>query len=255
MIKLKNILLEANKIATGTAFTLSSTDPYEYKNLDGTWYTKLKSKDSWLNMKSSLSTANYNNAIKLLIKKSSGVTIDKAIEKKKDDQKPTTKSDKSAASISIIIGDSQAPWVFKNLNPKTVQLIDELQEGGKGVGWLRDQVAAYPVSPKVKNVVLCIGTNGGYSSKGSAEAGLFTALRKTFPNAKIYAVQGSWGWGGVSKYTEKQVRSYYINQYQNRGAILIEPPIGDGKKNGERSDPHGPRIAYEQIGLSLIKLL
>ena len=249
MIKLKNILLEANKIANGTAFTLSSTDPYEYKNLDGTWYTKLKSKDSWLNMKSSLSTANYNDAIKLLIKKSSGVTIDKPVEKKKDDQKPTTKSDKSAASISIIIGDSQTPYVSRNSSK--VQLVDELQEGSKGVGWLRDQVAAYPVSPKVKNVVLCIGTNGGYHSKGSAEAGLFTALRKTFPNAKIYAVQGSWGWGGVSKYTEKQVRSYYINQYQNRGAILIEPPIGDGKKNGDRSDPHGPRTAYEQIGAAI----
>ena len=249
MIKLKNILLEANKIANGTAFTLSSTDPYEYKNLDGTWYTKLKSKDSWLNMKSSLSTANYNDAIKLLIKKSSGVTIDKPVEKKKDDQKPTTKSDKSAESISIIIGDSQTPYVSRNSSK--VQLVDELQEGSKGVGWLRDQVAAYPVSPKVKNVVLCIGTNGGYSSKGSAEAGLFTALRKTFPNAKIYAVQGSWGWGGVSKYTEKQVRSYYINQYQNRGAILIEPPIGDGKKNGDRSDPHGPRTAYEQIGAAI----
>ena len=249
MIKLKNILLEANKIPIGTTFTLSSTDPYEYKNLDGTWYTKLKSKDSWINMKSSLSTANYNDAIKLLIKKSSGVTIDKPVEKKKDDQKPTTKSDKSAASISIIIGDSQTPYVSRNSSK--VQLVDELQEGSKGVGWLRDQVAAYPVSPKVKNVVLCIGTNGGYSSKGSSEAGLFTALRKTFPNAKIYAVQGSWGWGGVSKYTEKQVRSYYINQYQNRGAILIEPPIGDGKKNGDRSDPHGPRTAYEQIGAAI----
>ena len=244
MIKLKNILLEANKIANGTAFTLSSTDPYEYKNLDGTWYTKLKSKDSWLNMKSSLSTANYNDAIKLLIKKSSGITIDKPVEKKKDDQKPTTKSDKSATSTNIIIGDSQTGLVSRNSSK--VQLVDELQEGGKGVGWLRDQVAAYPVSPKVKNVVLCIGTNGGYHSKGSAEAGLFTALRKTFPMAKIYAVQGSWGWGSYLKnpVTEKQVRAYYINQYQSRGAILIEPPIGSG-------EPHVNKPIYRDIGAAI----
>ena len=249
MIKLKTLILEANKIANGTAFTLSNRDPWEYKNLDGTWYTKLKSKTSWLNMKSSLSTANYNDAIKLLINKSSGITIDDPVEKKKDDQKPTTKSDKSAASISIIIGDSQTPYVDRQSSK--VQLVDELQEGGKGVGWLRDQVAAYPVSPNVKNVVLCIGTNGGYRSKGSSEAGLFTALRKTFPNAKVYAVQGSWGWGGIKDITEKQVRSYYKEKYQSQGAILIEPPIGDGKKNGDSSDPHGPRSAYIQIGAAI----
>ena len=79
--------------------------------------------------------------------------------------------DKSTISTNIIIGDSQTGLVSRNSTK--VQLIDELQEGGKGVGWLRDQVAAYPVSPNVKNVVLCIGTNGGYSSKGSAEIGLF----------------------------------------------------------------------------------
>ena len=242
MIKLKTLILEANKIANGTAFTLSNRDPWEYKNLDGTWYTKLKSKTSWLNMKSSLSTANYNDAIKLLINKSSGITIDKPAEKKKDDQKSTTKSDNSPASTNIIIGDSQTGLVSKNSSK--VQLIDELQEGGKGVGWLRDQVAAYPVSPNVNNVVLCIGVNGGYSSKGSAEKGLFTALNKTFPNAKIYAVQGSWAWGSYLKkpVTEKQVRTYYY--YQDNGAILIEPPIGPG-------DPHGNKPVYKLIGAEI----
>jgi len=242
MIKLKTLILEANKIANGTAFTLTNRDPWEYKNLDGIWYTKLKSKTSWLNMKSSLSTANYNDAIELLTKKSNGITIDKSVEKKKDDQKSTTKSDKSTKSTNIIIGDSQTGLVSKNSSK--VQLIDELQEGGKGVGWLRDQVAAYPVSPKVKNVVLCIGTNGGYSSNGSTEKRLFTALHKTFPNAKIYAVQGSWGWSGVSKYSEADVRAYYEDNYQSRGAILIEPPIGAG-------DPHENKLVYKLIGAAI----
>jgi len=244
MIKLKTLILEANKIANGTAFTLTNRDPWEYKNLDGIWYTKLKSKTNWLNMKSSLSTANYNDAIELLIKKSNGITIDKSVEKKKDDQKSTTKSDKSTKSTNIIIGDSQTGLVSKNSSK--VQLIDELQEGGKGVGWLRDQVAAYPVSPKVKNVVLCIGTNGGYSSNGSTEKRLFTALHKTFPNAKIYAVQGSWAWGSYLKkpVTKKQVRNYYKTHYQDNGAILIEPPIGAG-------DPHENKPVYKLIGAAI----
>ena len=152
--------------------------------------------------------------------------------------------DKSTISTNIIIGDSQTGLVSRNSTK--VQLIDELQEGGKGVGWLRDQVAAYPVSPNVKNVVLCIGTNGGYSSSGAAESGLFTALRKTFPTAKIYAVQGSWGWGSYLKnpVTEKQVRSYYIDKYQSQGAILIEPPIGVG-------DPHSNKPVYKDIGAAI----
>ena len=152
--------------------------------------------------------------------------------------------DKSTASTNIIIGDSQTGLVSRNSSK--VQLIDELQEGGKGVGWLRDQVAAYPVSPNVKNVVLCIGTNGGYSSKGAAESGLFTALRKTFPMAKIYAVQGSWAWGSYldNPVTEKQVRNYYITQYQNQGAILIEPPIGPG-------EPHSNKPIYAKIGAAI----
>ena len=158
------------------------------------------------------------------------------------DNEPTL--DKSITSTNIIIGDSQTGLVSRNSSK--VQLIDELQEGGKGVGWLRDQVAAYPVSPNVKNVVLCIGTNGGYSSSGAAESGLFTALHKTFPTAKIYAVQGSWGWGSYLKnpVTEKQVRSYYIDKYQSQGAILIEPPIGKG-------DPHSNKPVYKDIGAAI----
>ena len=156
--------------------------------------------------------------------------------------KSTNSADTLVDSISIIIGDSQTPYVDRN--SFKVQLVDELQEGGKGVGWLRDQVDAYPISLNVKNVVLCIGTNGGYSSKGSAEAGLFTAVRKTFPNAKIYAVQGSWGWSGVSKYSEADVRTYYEDNYQSRGAILIEPPIGDG-------DPHENKPIYRDIGAAI----
>jgi hypothetical protein len=161
------------------------------------------------------------------------------------DNEPTL--DKSITSTNIIIGDSQTGLVSKNSSK--VQLIDKLhvQEGGKGVGWLRDLVAAYPVSPNVKNVVLCIGTNGGYRSKGSAESGLFTALNKTFPNAKIYAVQGSWGWGSYldNPVTEKQVRSYYIDKYQSQGAILIEPPIGDVE------NPHKNLPVYKDIGAAI----
>jgi hypothetical protein len=152
----------------------------------------------------------------------------------------------STTPNNIIIGDSQTKNVKKY--SKNVTLIDALTKGSQGVGWLRDQVAAYPVSSNVKNVVLCIGVNGGYSSNGTAEKGLFTALHKTFPNAKIYAVQGSWGWGGVSDYTENQVRTYYKNYYKDKGAILIDPPIGYG-------DPHTDKPVYKLIGAAIDSII
>jgi hypothetical protein len=122
----------------------------------------------------------------------------------------------------------------------------ELQKGGTGVAWLKDQVTKYAVSPNVNNVVLCTGTNDGYSA--SSVPALFTALHKTFPKAKIYAVQGSWGWGGIKNITEKTVKSYYKNNYENRGATIIEPPIGSG-------DPHSNKPVYKQIGAAINKLL
>jgi len=152
----------------------------------------------------------------------------------------------STTPNNIIIGDSQTKNVKKY--SKNVTLIDALTKGSMGVGWLRDQVAAYPVSSNVKNVVLCIGVNGGYSSNGPDEKGLFTALQKTFPNAKIYAVQGSWGWGGVSDYSETTVRKYYKTYYQNKGATLIDPPIGYG-------DPHTDKPVYKLIGAAIDLLI
>lgn len=150
----------------------------------------------------------------------------------------------NSATNNIIIGDSQTPYIFRKLS--NFAMPDELQEGGKGVGWLRDQVAAYPVSSNINNVVLCIGTNGSYKG-GAAETDLFASLRDTFPNAKIYAVQGSWGWGNHKKrgIKENQVRTYYKDHYQNNGAILIEPPIGN------QSEVHGQLPVYSKIAANI----
>ena len=150
----------------------------------------------------------------------------------------------SALSGNIIIGDSQTAFVKTQTN--NIQMPAELQKGGTGVAWLKDQVTKYAISPNVNNVVLCTGTNDGYSA--SSVPALFTALHKTFPKAKIYEVQGSWGWGGIKDITEKTVKAYYKNNYENRGATIIEPPIGSG-------DPHSNKPVYKQIGAAINKLL
>ena len=153
---------------------------------------------------------------------------------------------------NIIIGDSQTPNVDNRTSK--AQMIpgppgeSTLHQGSTTVNWLRDSVKKYPVSTGVKNVILCTGTNGGFGNYQNDVDGLFSAVKKTFPNAKIYAVQGSWGWGGNDIYTETDVRNYY-KKYEALGATLIEPPIGCTNTNPKTyCDPHGPYPVYDKIG-------
>ena len=148
---------------------------------------------------------------------------------------------------NIIIGDSQTPYVDKNTSKAEMISGPEgentLHQGSTTVNWLRDSVKKYPNSPEVENVILCTGTNGGFGNFQNDIDGLFSAVKTTFPNAKIYAVQGSWGWGGNKKYNEKDVRNYY-KKYQALGATLIEPPIGG-------IEPHGNKPVYKKIGADI----
>jgi hypothetical protein len=176
---------------------------------------------------------------------------------KPSSNKNTSSENKSSESKSssgggktpknIIIGDSQTPHVARRTSK--AQMISgpegesTLHKGSTTVNWLRGAVKKYPVSPEVENVVLCTGTNGGYSNFENDIDGLFSAVKKTFPNAKIFAVQGSWNWGGLKKYNETDVRNYY-KKYQTLGATLIEPPIGG-------IEPHGDRPVYKKIGADI----
>lgn len=153
---------------------------------------------------------------------------------------------------NIIIGDSQTPYVAaKSLKAKMIPGPEgpaTLHQGSTTVNWLRDSVKTYPKTDIVKNVILCTGTNGGFGNIQNDIDGLFSAVKTTFPNAKIYAVQGSWGWGGNVIYTETDVRNYY-KKYKDLGATLIEPPIGCTNTNPKTyCDPHGHYPVYKEIG-------
>jgi hypothetical protein len=115
-------------------------------------------------------------------------------------------------SSNIIIGDSGCPLMA--LSIKNASLLSRVQgesslwKGGMGVKWLIGAVSKYQVSPKIQNVVINIGTNGGFNPKDNIK-GLYDQLKRVFPNARFFQIQGSWGWGGVSNKTESQVLSYY----------------------------------------------
>jgi len=177
--------------------------------------------------------------------------------KKKTVDKPSTKTDvtktKNTSGIpkNIIIGDSQTPFIDKN--SAKVSRIGEtggestLWKGGMGLSWLKSAVQSYPVSPSVNSVTINIGTNGGFNSKEDVD-GLVSAVKEKFPNARILAVQGSWGWGGNKDVTIERVKKYY-DKFRNAGVQVLNTAIGKVK------DPHGNLPIYSEIGSELDSLL
>jgi len=145
---------------------------------------------------------------------------------------------------SIIIGDSQTPFITRQSQKikmlGSVGSENVLWKGGMGLSWLKGAVYKYPITTDVSSVVINIGTNGGFNLKDDV-SGLVDELERVFPNAKLYAVKGSWGWGGNKNKTEKQVNDYY-NKFKNEGVEVLKTAIGSV------SDPHGNLPVYKLIG-------
>jgi peptidoglycan hydrolase-like protein with peptidoglycan-binding domain len=163
----------------------------------------------------------------------------------KKDKTETILDDKNIKS-NIVIGDSQTPYVA-NGSSKFSLISDKgskrsLWLGGMGLNWLLDAVENHPGSKKVKNIAICIGTNGAFSSKDNIP-GLVSELRNKFPRANLFAIQGSWGWGGLKNIKEEKVKKYY-QKFKDQGVEVIDPPIG-------KIEPHGNKPIYKTIGSEL----
>lgn len=158
--------------------------------------------------------------------------------------------EKHCDTNNILIGDSQTPYVDWGSNK--FNLIgstpgpSNLWEGGKTLNWLLSSLRKYHKDTTVCNVAICIGTNGGFNKRDSISE-LINQIHLKFPNSKLYVIQGSWGWGGVSNKTESMVRSYYL-EFEKLGVIVVEPPIG-------KIEPHGRKPIYKKIGENLDSLI
>ena len=161
---------------------------------------------------------------------------------------------------NVMIGDSLTPLLSKI--SKLVDKIDlpsepkggpnSLWKGGIGCNKLLEWVKGFPVTPGVKNVITEIGTNGGFNTRDKVEA-LIDEIRIKFPNAKIYAVQGSWGWGGNKGIKIESVNKYY-DKFRNKGVVVIEPPIGD-MSGLKPPDPHHNHPVYTIIANEIDRLI
>jgi hypothetical protein len=154
---------------------------------------------------------------------------------------------------SIVIGDSQTPYIAKQ--SQKADLLGNtagenvLWKGGQNLKWVKDAVSKYPVSKDVSNVIISIGTNGGFNANDDI-SGLVQELKRVFPNANLIAVKGSWNWGyntedrGVN---ENKVNKYY-GKFSNLGVKVIPTPIGP-------IEPHGDKPVYKQIGKEIDNII
>jgi hypothetical protein len=139
---------------------------------------------------------------------------------------------------TIVIGDSQTPIIAAKSKIATLLGTEgsekTLWKSGMGVKWLYDSLKRFPITPKIKNVILSIGTNGGFNPYDNI-SNLVDELRRVFPSANFYVVQGSWGWGGNKNISINKVKTYY-DKFRSEGLRVVEPPIGEVK------DPHNPSL-------------
>jgi hypothetical protein len=164
-------------------------------------------------------------------------------------QKSKSKSlidDDNKIPTNIVIGDSQAPYVangsaqFDLISSQGSE--DSLWLGGKTLSWLLSALKKHKGSSNVENIAIVIGTNGNFNTNEDI-SGLITEIESKFPNAELFVVQGSWGWGGLKNTTEQKVRKYY-QKFKDLGVTVIEPPIGN-------IEPHGNKPIYKKIGSNL----
>jgi hypothetical protein len=171
-----------------------------------------------------------------------GVSIFLIIKSRKKQVK--SKSKEVDKSKNYIIGDSQTPFIDKN-SEKVSRIGEEgskanLWKGSMGLAWLKEAVDEYPESKDVNSIVINIGTNGGFNANENIQ-GLIDSIKTKFPNANLYAVKGSWGWGGNKDVTQQKVDAYY-DKFSKLGVELIPTAIG------VTDNPHGNIPIYAQIG-------
>ena len=144
---------------------------------------------------------------------------------------------------NLIIGDSQTPYI--DLHSTKSKKGVGLWKKGINVPKLTKMVKNHRISPDICNIVISIGTNDRYLDLGIST--LINTIRRTFPNAELYVVQGSWGWGNLKRITYTKVKNYY-KKFESLGVKIIKTPIG-------KREPHRDCPVYKKIGNEIDSLL
>lgn len=146
-----------------------------------------------------------------------------------------------SSNNSLLIGDSQASSI-KN-NSKLVLLDSTLQKVGWNVANLCEALMVHSVDENIKKVFISIGTNGAYSVNDNINL-LCRLLKDKFPNADLYVIVGSYGWGNNKTVTSDMVEKYY-NRFEINGVIRLENQIGYCTSHPDTKTPTIIKIGEE----------
>lgn len=142
------------------------------------------------------------------------------------------------SQISYIIGDSQSFVI--GTKSKNAELYKPLCKSGIGVQQLNVMLQNYEGNPNVENVFVTIGVNDNYYDKGLGR--LVNNLESKFPNAYVFFVKGSYGWGNVNSINAQSTRfKNYYTTIRKYGIYVLDQSIGYG-------DPHHDKWEYREIG-------
>lgn len=165
--------------------------------------------------------------------------------KVEDSTATTTTTSPGKLGKSIAIGDSLTPNVARSAG---ITAAPGLWKSGITIeGLLNNHVKPYATKdPEVKNVVICIGTNGIYKTSPSTVSELIKQLHAKFPNAKLLVVKGTYGpavaWSKpLQSVSTKTVDAYY-SYFANNGVTIVPTAIGNQK------DAHNYTDIYNTIG-------
>lgn len=152
---------------------------------------------------------------------------------------------------AIVIGDSQTPFiVYNNKSADMIGMdgVDSLWSGGKGAKWLLDAVKNHSNDLTISHIFINIGTNGAFNLKDPIPD-LIKNLKQKFPNAQLYYIMGSYGWGGNANLSANDLINY-ANIFEKNGVIVLKNAIG------KTSNPHNNNLpSYKAIGKEIDEIL
>lgn len=144
-------------------------------------------------------------------------------------------------SQNYIVGDSQSFYIAKH--SQKAKILKPLAKVGIGVAELNKFVQSFSGDETAKNIFISIGVNDGYFDKGIKS--LIQNFKSKFPNANLFVVRGSYGWGNVQGATNnsKQFLNYY-NLFKKEGVFVFGSDIGNG-------DPHTDKYEYWKLAVNI----
>jgi len=143
----------------------------------------------------------------------------------------------SVAGSNVVIGDSISISVdsaYTNINGISSPI--KLNEAGRTASWLLSQLKLITTPYNdVKNLILSIGSNNGWSKTNNDEL-LAVEIKRVFPNATRHILNGNYGWGNLTGNNNWPSKiNTYINFYKGKGfnvigtvsQVTVHPANGD----------------------------